>query len=431
MGTLLTQIVLVAVSLAFMITSGSAQESKLEILREIKSICQGGPTLNLKGERATIKYDKKSVELSVAASNALEIREGGTLIDQINNYTSDKYQSCITSTIKALGLSVSDSSLKFELNPNSADGEKLVQAVLDNENFDKVLDQVGNPNVIDSQGRVPLVEAAKIGDVSMTLSLLDRGADPNLGRYDKTLRGFYHPLAMAVSIFDGETLGRFWAREGRRRPQEEDPAFCRVLIIEKVQVAQALVANGANIEGDSSRKMFTPLMRAAGSTLCSPVELMEFLKDHGAQVKAVRQGLHGNITALEIAVRYGFYSTVKWLARNGADPNFRGMAGKTPLYDAIDYAAASLDRTAPDGIGDHLCNNDSDNAATLKFRVLLDAGGDMALQTSSGDSPRDLLLQKLGGRCAQPACQGRGQVGYRVCFERMMRHVRDKPAVRF
>jgi ankyrin repeat protein len=149
--------------------------------------------------------------------------------------------------------------------------------------------------LVDAGGTVHLREAVILGDIALTESLCEDGADPS-----GDARWFYHDTYLMVSV----DLGH-------------------------LEVARALLDRGADIEGEDDLGD-RALMRAAAA---GRVDLASLLLDRGAEIEATNWS---SVTALSMAALEGHQDVVELLLRRGA---------KRDLLDAIAMDDVSLVRS--------------------------------------------------------------------------------------
>lgn len=180
-----------------------------------------------------------------------------------------------------------------------------------------------------ANGTTPLLAAVKEHHVKTTTTLLDAGADPNLGYRNGTTA--LHEAAQAGDVALVKLLLQAGAKIDHH-DQAGDTALILASRWGRVRVAKALIDAGANVEGRNA-KGSTSLLVAARH---DQVEVVELLLKEGADVHVRdRQGrgvLHravagvGWIDGVPVSVKERI---VAMLLRAGADPGVRDEAGKT------------------------------------------------------------------------------------------------------
>ncbi|MHC4478096.1 MAG: ankyrin repeat domain-containing protein [Planctomycetota bacterium] len=100
----------------------------------------------------------------------------------------------------------------------------------------------------------------------------------------------------------------------------------------RVDVAELLIANDAEIDAPCSKSGWTPLHRACTSRRGAAV--VELLVLKGADIGALD---HTKGTPLHAAAIGGNPETVRFLVEKDANVNARDQNGRTPLYWAVEY----------------------------------------------------------------------------------------------
>jgi ankyrin repeat protein len=220
-------------------------------------------------------------------------------------------------------------------------------------------------NVVDRNGKTPLMHAAEKGDLATVKALVAKGADLNLRNGDSSAA-----LTLAIS--------------------------------EKHEtVANLLLAKGAAVKADD--------LQAAVRTRNLP--LISRLIEKGADAKQ----------ALLTALPGGGLELVKLLVRKGADPNARDYYSKTPLIlEADNWSEADpavvrclldlgADVNAVDDKGMSALHSAAAHGNTAVVKVLVAGGADINLKdgkgntawvlaAEKGDRPMLELLEKAGAR---------------------------------
>jgi ankyrin repeat protein len=148
------------------------------------------------------------------------------------------------------------------------------------------------------------------------------------------------------------------------------------LAIEKGQhqIAELLLAHGAEVNAPDPYSFRTPMSTAAMS---DKIELAELLLTHGAdpcQSDACEEGM----TPLHCAAEFRSSALVERLLSLGVDPNIRDNFGHTPLHSV-----------ARDLVEEHW--GQSDNAAVAIAKKLLEAGANTDLRTNAEHGNRTAL----------------------------------------
>jgi ankyrin repeat protein len=169
----------------------------------------------------------------------------------------------------------------------------------------------------------------------------------------------------------------------------------------RIEVAQLLVAHGADINSRSSRPSYerTPLHTASEE---GHLEFAEWLLDSGADVN-----LHdfNQNTPLHLAATRGRLDLVKVLLKRGAEVQSRGIRGYTPLFSAAEGGNPDVVRLLLDhGADVHIRDNNENNALHIAAvhghvevaRMLLALNLDVNARNDSGMTPlyRALLISR-------------------------------------
>ena len=244
-----------------------------------------------------------------------------------------------------------------------------------------------------SEGMTALLWAAQANDLSMVKSLLEAGADPNLGnRYHIT------PLWLAAlnrSPEMIELLIQFGADATAALPHGEtplmvagrtgDPESIRILIAEGAdpnaseslhgetglmwasaenhpEAIRALVAGGAEIDKHSRALDLAPMdWKMPSMTLLSALPVggwtaaMYAARQNSAEAMATLIELGANLdeqdedgtTALSLAIMNWHYDLAAVLLEAGADPNVADRTGMNALYVAVDMVSRRSDIGRP------------------------------------------------------------------------------------
>ena len=178
--------------------------------------------------------------------------------------------------------------------------------------IEHMLDYGADPDQRNADGRTPLAEAARRGQLDAVKTLLAHGAQVDV--YD-TASGFT-PLHLAA--------------------QYNHPA-----------VVRRLIAAGAQVNARNQWNQ-TPLWQAAWQDWHGNTEVAHILVAHGSEVDIADDKGH---TALQMAARAGHLPMVRYLLDQGADMARTNNTGRTPLYQAVlgnhlDVARLLLERGA-------------------------------------------------------------------------------------
>jgi hypothetical protein len=106
-----------------------ADQSAVEMLREVNRTCDGVSNLVVSGQRANIEV-RKGLEVNLRGDNSVEIRKDGVLVEKFTHYTAEDRQKCIDSLLQFLrDLNESENPLLRAARGNSVDGSVLIKKV--------------------------------------------------------------------------------------------------------------------------------------------------------------------------------------------------------------------------------------------------------------------------------------------------------------
>lgn len=191
--------------------------------------------------------------------------------------------------------------------------------------------------------RPPLVEAVEARDIDAVRTLLDQGADVDVGRESD---GFT-PLSMAL-LLGADDIARLLLERGAD-PNAFDsstlgPLQIAATIGRDVEMVRLLLEAGADpdtgsaVTGDGS---LPPLAGAAGS---GNLEIVEVLLRAGADPDGPPDSAIEGITPLFVAAQAGNLEVIERLLEAGADPDGRWDAGESvgPLFGAVTAGRADI-----------------------------------------------------------------------------------------
>ncbi len=174
-----------------------------------------------------------------------------------------------------------------------------------------------------------LIDALRAPGPQVALSLIARGADPNLRDKDGV------PAIVLAAELGGLAVVHALLRAGAEvdaRTADGETALHRAIIYDRRAVVQRLLAGGADpnarIRGGPRREGWTPLMIAAATGRAALVNL---LITAGAAVDS--RNVRGR-TALLFASWYGHEEVVERLLAAGARPELADLVGLTPARAA-------------------------------------------------------------------------------------------------
>ncbi|MES2274263.1 MAG: ankyrin repeat domain-containing protein, partial [Chlamydiota bacterium] len=142
-------------------------------------------------------------------------------------------------------------------------------------------------------------------------------------------------------------------------------ALCIAAISAPVEIAKALVAHGANVDGvtASEEVRSSPLFMAI---LNDNLPIAEFLIAKGANLEKQLLQCSNKVSPLNAAISCGRFSIANLLIEHGADVNQKDESGKTPLFYFLTGA---------------LFQSEKDKTGILKqlAKTLVDSGADLSL----------------------------------------------------
>lgn len=169
-----------------------------------------------------------------------------------------------------------------------------------------LLQHKANPNLPDTQGKIPLIEAIEANDVRMARLLIRHNADVN------------HPSPLNVT------------------PLHE------AVVKDMTEMTQLLLLHNACVNA-GERNGRTPIFFSHSTMMC------EMLVDNGADI--LHTGTKGD-TALHSAARGGSSATVRYLLQHGLPVNARDDKDYTPLHCASQKGHSNVIQVLLDGGGD-------------------------------------------------------------------------------
>ncbi|HEX5107309.1 MAG TPA: ankyrin repeat domain-containing protein [Vicinamibacterales bacterium] len=285
-----------------------------------------------------------------------------------------------------------------------ADGERLYQAIRQDDLITLLELVQKDVNARDAQGQTPLMLAATVGSVDAVRTLLAAGADvhaasnggvtalhlaaDSAAKTRLLLEAGAHvnvasqlgrtPLMVAASVNAGAEVVRLLLDKGADLNAADSVGVTPLISAANVDnrdAAELLLARGANPHAQArTGHPSTPLMAAAFNGNLPLVRALLARKADVTAVSADRTGTvrngpvrYGTVTALHVAVTSGHLDVVELLLKSGALVDAADVRGMTPLMWAV-----ATDR--PD--------------ARL-VRLLLTHGADKSLRSPGGETAVD------------------------------------------
>jgi ankyrin repeat protein len=189
----------------------------------------------------------------------------------------------------------------------------------------------------------PLAIAVSKGTDKIVQLLLDAGAE--IEGPTSPAAGAEHPLHLAATRTSDASTARLLVSRGAKleaRDKAGRTPLITAVLADNVEVAEVLVAAGADIEAVDSGLGASPLSWAAGS---GRLRAAQFLLSKGAQVNR-GTGPYGD-TPLHCAVmnKGPDINMIKYLVASGADVNASNNKGLTPMKRAINKTVKDLLRS--------------------------------------------------------------------------------------
>jgi ankyrin repeat protein len=202
-----------------------------------------------------------------------------------------------------------------------------------------VLSSGANVNEPDSWG-TPLGMAVVKGSDKIVQLLIEAGADVEGPTVPAV--GGQRPLHLAATRLSGANTARLLISRGARLDAWDKAGktpLITAVVSDNIQVAELLVAAGADMEGVDSQLGATPLSWAACAGRFGAVS---FLLSEGAQINA-KAGPEGD-TPLHHAVRccHKTPEMISFLVANGANVNATNDRGLTPIQQSFTKTGKEL-----------------------------------------------------------------------------------------
>lgn len=153
--------------------------------------------------------------------------------------------------------------------------------------------------------------------VKIVKFLLEKGADPNIGKYSS-------PLKVAASNGREEIVELLI----KHKAKVTGDALIKASSKGNVNIIRSLVEHGADVNYKETLGYF-PLMEAAA---CGHFDAVKYLVEHGAKIN--EQPKYG-VSSLASAASSGYADIVKYLIEKGADVNLKNKYNRTALRNAI------------------------------------------------------------------------------------------------
>ncbi len=172
-----------------------------------------------------------------------------------------------------------------------------------------------------SDPRIELLEAARLGNDAATLRLLLRGVDPNIREKDAG------PVIVFAAREKSFGVVRTLALDSRTlidAPNaQKETALMFAALHGDLETVKVLIQKGAEV----NREGWSPLHYAASS---GHTQVIKFLLENHAYIDAASPG---NVTPLMLTARHTHTSASRLLVEEGADPSLKSDQGLT----AADY----------------------------------------------------------------------------------------------
>jgi ankyrin repeat protein len=287
-------------------------------------------------------------------------------------------------------------------------GNQLHEAVRANDTaaVERLLEAGSSPNALDSSGDPILLSAIQdaetSGSTDIVALLVDKGADVNAldrrGNALLPLAAKDGQLEVVQLLLDAGADVDSPISDGRGT---NDCGLARAAIHNHIEIAELLIAHGANVNHAESGNGYTVLISAA---YFNNPEIIKILLDNGADPNLhCCPGFGG--TALHGAADQGAIEAAQALLAGGADVNIQTDLGITPLMSVImtetsttlaEMVAVLLDGDADPNLQD--VNGDSalHYAARLGYGhedaipILIEHGASLDLRNNNGETPLDI-----------------------------------------
>jgi ankyrin repeat protein len=270
-------------------------------------------------------------------------------------YTSGLYQAVTTGDIAKAEAILKDD--KRALVERDYEGTPVLVLAVKQGNLAMVETLIRSGADANIAGENPLLWAARNGREDIARLLLDKGANVNQGD-----QAFKTPLAYAKEAGHA-TIANLLSARGGTMKDYEGMAFFAVTQNDRTQL-EAMLAEGVNL--GALAPYGYPLLCIAAQA--GHVDMAEFLIAHGADVNAGHPQL--GYTPLRQAVQYGKAEMAKYLLSKGAKVNATDTAGATPLHEAAWWGRADV------------------------AGVLIASGADVSARDHKGQTPLAVALER-------------------------------------
>jgi quinoprotein dehydrogenase-associated probable ABC transporter substrate-binding protein len=211
-------------------------------------------------------------------------------------------------------------SLATDANPDEELNNAVVADDIDRVRY--LLSHGARVNALDGEGNTALINATRFGFGDLVAYLSAHKADANIAD-----RSGWTPLMYAAWADSPANVKELIHRGAKLDTTANDGVTALALAAQngKLQAAQALVAEGADVNSPVAKGGYTPLMLAS---LSGSDDLVKTLIASGAKVNAVNRG---GVTALMVAAAGNHARIAELLLKSGAEVNARSEDGRTAL----------------------------------------------------------------------------------------------------
>jgi len=240
------------------------------------------------GSKSVLTQSKKADKNKVKESKSASVKKEKTDSDRWMEAAKKGDLSTLTSLLKEKKVDVNYDSTKY--------GNTALRSV------------ITSKDIKDEKERVKIVKF-----------LLEKGADPNIGKYSS-------PLKVAASNGREEIVELLI----KHKAKVTGDALISASSKGNVNIIRSLVEHGADVNyKDETFGYFPPLMEAAA---CGHFDAVKYLVEHGAKIN--EQPKYG-VSSLASAASGGYADIVKYLIEKGANVNLQDKYNRTALRNAI------------------------------------------------------------------------------------------------
>ena len=253
----------------------------------------------------------------------------------------------------------------------------------------KLLESGANPNVGDTNGVTPLIDAIRINNKDMVKLLLVHNANPNLQQVNG--QNAFHEAAI---LGDKEiiTLIRNVGGNPLARDKKDNTPFSIVMNTNPALIRDVL-GNSYTITDSDGNSPVNIVVKSKKS-----VALLQTLIDYGYPIDTKDSD---GYTALNYAIEHKYYNTANLLLQNGADPflmiDKKGRNGVTIALESKDTkilnTIAKYAGTLCDIQGNTILHYAAKTSDEETVKLLLSYGLDKKIANISGDTPYDLAVR--------------------------------------